>query len=124
MNSEKVPILNASSSGEITIKSESQKSTGNVDDRILTKRVFAWELLVIILNFIALLFSVIVMVLSRKIIAQDEFRDLSIYDQGITDWTSGAWLDFTWAMDKTCPVGYSALGNYWPGTQEGYERDG
>ena len=49
----------------------------------------------------------------------DNFQNMTIYTQAISEWTTPGWLDFQWSVDDACPSGYEPIGNEWLGTSPG-----
>lgn len=55
----------------------------------------------------------------------DNFQNMTIYTQAISEWTTPGWLDFQWSVDGACPSGFEPIGNEWLGTLPGdYSGDG
>ena len=64
-----------------------------------------------------MLLTVIVFSMGIVIFKQDQYENVTIYTQGIDDWTSRSWNQFIVA--NPCPDGYESIGNKWFGTVEG-----
>ena len=54
----------------------------------------------------ALLYMVI-FIISYQIDQKDVYRDLTIYTQGIAEWETPLWQDFSWGVDGKCEDGSS-----------------
>ena len=72
----------------------------------------------------ALLYMVI-FIISYQIDQRDVYTDLTIYTQGIAEWETPLWKDFSWGVDGKCADGssYEDINSLWLGTVEGNYTD-
>ena len=69
----------------------------------------------LICDFFIAILTIVILSLGISVWKNDIFGDITIYKQGIDDWSVGLWLDFTVASGE-CPLGYESIGNKWLGT--------